>query len=674
MPQAQSPLARMLNPKSIAVIGGNPAAAVVRQCQKLGFTGQIWPVHPTRKEMHGVACFASVNDLPGIPDAAFVAVNRHLTLDAVKQLSKMGAGGAVCYASGFSETGDTDLQQQLVLAAGDMPLLGPNCYGFINTLDGVALWPDEHGCVSVDRGVGMISQSGNVGINLTMQQRNLRMAYMVTVGNQAGGGVEDVLEAFIYDDRVTAIGMFIEAIRDAPRFAALAHEAFARNKRIVALQTGKSEAGALIAASHTASLAGNRQAYAAFFDRCGVATVETPTELLETLKLLDNGGPLDGYRIASLSCSGGEASLVADLSEATNLIFAPFPDEQCARIESTLTELVSVGNPFDYHTFMWGDKAAMTRTFSETMRGEHDATILLLDAPPRQDQDASSWVVAAEAFAEASKLTQRRGIVVATIPECFSESMRNAIIALGLTPAQGLRETLVALDRCAWLGQHAPQSAPALVSAPDNTAIVDESRAKERLTTWNIAVPQGARCTRNTVVDAATKIGFPITLKGLGLAHKSESGAVAVGLQNVEQLQTSISSMPTSITEFLVEQTITGIVAEVLVSIRRTAPLGWMITLGAGGVLTELWRDTQCLLAPASKEEIRAALQQLRIAPILNGYRGKPAANIEALVDVVTALQQAVVGSSVVEVELNPVLATTTAAIAVDALLIEETK
>lgn len=674
MPQAQSPLARMLNPKSIAVIGGNPAAAVVRQCQKLGFTGQIWPVHPTRKEMHGVACFASVNDLPGIPDAAFVAVNRHLTLDAVKQLSKMGAGGAVCYASGFSETGDTDLQQQLVLAAGDMPLLGPNCYGFINTLDGVALWPDEHGCVSVDRGVGMISQSGNVGINLTMQQRNLRMAYMVTVGNQAGGGVEDVLEAFIYDDRVTAIGMFIEAIRDAPRFAALAHEAFARNKRIVALQTGKSEAGALIAASHTASLAGNRQAYAAFFDRCGVATVETPTELLETLKLLDNGGPLDGYRIASLSCSGGEASLVADLSEATNLIFAPFPDEQCARIESTLTELVSVGNPFDYHTFMWGDKAAMTRTFSETMHGEHDATILLLDAPPRQDQDASSWVVAAEAFAEASKLTQRRGIVVATIPECFSESMRNAIIALGLTPAQGLRETLVALDRCAWLGQHAPQSAPALVSTPGNTAIVDESRAKERLTTWNIAVPQGARCTRNTVVDAATKIGFPITLKGLGLAHKSESGAVAVGLQNVEQLQTSISSMPTSITEFLVEQTITGIVAEVLVSIRRTAPLGWMITLGAGGVLTELWRDTQCLLAPASKEEIRAALQQLRIAPILNGYRGKPAANIEALVDVVTALQQAVVGSSVVEVELNPVLATTTAAVAVDALLIEETK
>jgi len=187
-------------------------------------------------------------------------------------------------------------------------------------------------------------------------------------------------------------------------------------------------------------------------------------------------------------------------------------------------------------------------------------------------------------------------------------------------------------------------------------------------------VPQGARCTRETVVATASRIGYPITLKGLGLAHKSESGAVAVGLQSAEQLQASIASMPASITEFLVEQTVTGIVAEVLVSIRRTAPLGWMITLGAGGVLTELWRDTQCLLAPATNADIRSALQRLRIAPILNGYRGKPAANIDALVDVVTALQQAVVGSSVVEVELNPVLATTTSAIAVDALLIEETK
>jgi len=665
-------LSRLLNPRSIAVIGGSPAARVVEQCQKLGYTGKIWPVHPTKKEMHGVACFPSLADLPGVPDAAFVAVNRHLTLDAISQLSAMGAGGAVCYASGFAESGDVELQAELVRRAGELPILGPNCYGYINALDGIALWPDEHGCLPVQHGVGIISQSGNVGINLTMQQRGLNMAYMVTVGNQAGGGVEDALQSFIDDNRVTAIGMFIEAVREPIRFAQLAQLAYKKGKRIVALQTGKSEAGALIAASHTASLAGNRQAYAALFERCAVATVETPTELIETLKMLDNGGVLSGYRLASLSCSGGEASLIADMSEFTNLKFEPFPAEQTARIEATLTELVHVANPFDYHTFMWGDKPAMTATFSETMRGEHDATLLLLDAPPREDQDSSSWLVAAEAFAAAAQATGRRAVCVATMSENFSESMRNSIMSLGLNAAQGLRETLVALDRAAWLGTHSPMALPAPVDAPGETALVDEANSKTLLASWGVPVPQGARCTRDSVVSESQRIGFPITLKGLGLAHKSEAGAVAVGLRDAEQLTAALNAMPSDIAEFLVEQTVTGIVAEVLVSIRRSAPLGWLITVGAGGVLTELWKDTQCLLAPATAPVLHGALQKLRIAPILNGYRGKPAANIDSLVSAILTLQHNVVGSALAEVELNPVLVTTTSSVAVDALIIEE--
>jgi acyl-CoA synthetase (NDP forming) len=665
-------LSRLLNPRSIAVIGGSPAARVVEQCQKLGYTGKIWPVHPTKKEMHGVACFPSLADLPGVPDAAFVAVNRHLTLDAISQLSAMGAGGAVCYASGFAESGDVELQAELVRRAGELPILGPNCYGYINALDGIALWPDEHGCRPVKQGVGIISQSGNVGINLTMQQRGLNMAYMVTVGNQAGGGVEDALQLFIDDDRVTAIGMFIEAVREPIRFAQLAQLAYNKGKRIVALQTGKSEAGALIAASHTASLAGNRQAYAALFERCAVATVETPTELIETLKMLDNGGVLSGYRLASLSCSGGEASLIADMSEFTNLKFEPFPAEQTARIEATLTELVHVGNPFDYHTFMWGDKPAMTATFGETMRGDHDATLLLLDAPPREDQDSSSWLVAAEAFAAAAQATGRRAVCVATMSENFSESMRNSIMSLGLNAAQGLRETLVALDRAAWLGTHSPMALPAPVDAPGETALVDEANSKNMLASWGVPVPQGARCTRDSVIAESQRIGFPITLKGLGLAHKSEAGAVAVGLRDADQLTAALNAMQSDIAEFLVEQTVTGIVAEVLVSIRRSAPLGWLITVGAGGVLTELWRDTQCVLAPATADDLRSALQRLRIAPILNGYRGKPAANIDSLVSAILTLQQHVVGSKLAEVELNPVLVTTTSSVAVDALIIEE--
>jgi len=665
-------LSRTLAPRSIAVIGGAPALRVVEQCKKLGYTGDIWPVHPSRTDMHGIPCFPSISELPGPPDVAFIAVNRHLTMDAVRSLNAMGAGGTVCYASGFAESGETNLQDALIEAAGAMPLLGPNCYGYINALDGVALWPDEHGCAPLDRGVGIVSQSGNVGINLTLAHRGLPIAYLVTVGNQAVSTTEDVIEQFIDDDRVTAIGLFIEAIREPRRFAELADQACAKGKRIVALQTGRSEAGAMIAASHTASLAGNREAYAAFFNRCGVALVDTPTELLETLKLLHHGGVLSGYRMASLSCSGGEASLVADLSETTELRFEPFPDEHKARIETTLTELVTVANPFDYHTFMWGDRAAMARTFGETMNGPHDATMLVLDAPNAPGLDPSSWATAAEAFADAADATGKRGVVVATIPECLSDELRQLISQRGLAPLQGLRESLIALDRCAWLGSHGPLTPPEEVHAAPSTRLVDEAKAKELLGRFGIRVPIGTRCMRVEVEEVAEDIGYPVTLKGLDIAHKSEANAVHVGIANAEELRHAMEYIPAESEQVLIEETVTDVVVEVLVSIRRVAPIGWMIVVGAGGVQTEILRDTASLLAPATRDEVFLALRSLRISPLFFGYRGKPSIDMNALLDLIMRLQEVTVGSNVVEIELNPVLATPVDAVAVDALLIVE--
>ena len=671
-------LSRTLNPRSVALFGASPAQSVIEQCQKLGFTGQLWPVHPTRESIAGVKCFESIADLPSAPDVAFVAVNRNATIDVVKQLAKLGAGGAVCYASGFAESGTqsgisgVDLQQQLVAAAGEMPLLGPNCYGYINALDGVALWPDQHGCKPESFGAAIVSQSGNVGLNLTLQQRGLNLAYMVTVGNQAVAGVEDCLEVFINDSRVTSIGLFIEAIVDPVRFARLAHYAAQRNLRIVALQTGRSEAGALIAASHTASLAGRRRAYEALFTRCGVAMVESPTELIETLKLLNQGGALTGNRLVSLSCSGGEASLVADLSEQTSLRFEPFSNEQHQRISATLTELVTVGNPFDYHTFMWGDRVATANTFAEVMNGPQDATLLILDTPPRDDQPSDSWTVAAQSLGDAAAKTNKRGVVVATIPECVTADVRDAARAANMTVLQGLQESLAALDAAAWLGLNLPGELPAKVVAPRATKLIDEAEAKSMLSRIGVAVPLGARSQRDELVATANRVGYPVTLKGLGLAHKSESGAVRVGITDADQLIAAANAMPKEISEFLVEQTVTNIVAEVLVGVRRDAPVGWLVTLGAGGVFTELWRDTVCLLAPATNAEISQALQKLRIAPLLNGFRGKPAANIDALVELIQKLIGATLNNGLVEVELNPVLVTPKSAIAVDALMIAE--
>jgi acyl-CoA synthetase (NDP forming) len=192
-----STLERLLRPRSIAAIGGLQARRVVEQCRLMGYEGDIWPVHPTRKEVEGLPAYASVAELPGSPDAAFIGVNRHLTIKIVKQLRARDCGGAICYASGFLEADETGgrLQSELKEAAGDMPVLGPNCYGLINYIDGALLWPDQQGGRRLkkgQRGVAIIAQSSNIAINFTMQRRGLPLAYILTAGNQAIVGTSEM--------------------------------------------------------------------------------------------------------------------------------------------------------------------------------------------------------------------------------------------------------------------------------------------------------------------------------------------------------------------------------------------------------------------------------------------------------------------------------------------------
>ena len=205
-------LSRLFRPRSVAVFGGWWAENVIEQCQKSGFDGEIWPVHPKRDEIRGIPCYRSLADLPGPPDAAFLGINRHAVVEVAAELSAMGCGGAVCFASGFAEAGEEELQDALVAAAGDMPLLGPNCYGVLNYLDGAMLWPDQHGGRAVDSGVAIISQSSNIAINLSMQARGLPMAYVACVGNQAQTSLADMARSLLADPRVTAAGLYIDCL------------------------------------------------------------------------------------------------------------------------------------------------------------------------------------------------------------------------------------------------------------------------------------------------------------------------------------------------------------------------------------------------------------------------------------------------------------------------------
>ncbi len=610
-------LSRLLRPRTLAVFGGASAAEVIRQNHKLGFAGEIWPVHPTKRQVEGHRAYCSVDELPGVPDAAFVGVNRHLTVEVVGALAERGAGGAVCYASGFAESGQEGaaLQAALLKQAGTMPMLGPNCYGFVNYLDGLALWPDQHGGEPVSRGVALVTQSGNIGLNLTMQTRALPVGYLLTLGNQAAIGVSAVIDALVQDPRVTAIGLHIEGLDDPLAFARAAVAARSRGIPIVALATGRSAAGAQLTASHTASLSGAGDVMDAFLRRAGAVPVRSIPVMLETLKLLHLFGPLEGPDLVSMSCSGGEAALIADRVEGSKLHLRPFTEEHRAEIAATLHGLVTVTNPLDYHTFSWGDVPALTETFSTVMAGDFDINLLILDLPRPDRCQSREWDASAEAIASAALRTGARAAIISTLPELLPEPRAAALMARGVAPLLGLDDGLAAIEAALEAGRW---SAPLQSETP--LPRWDARRALTSLSEWDgklllasagVTVPRGALArSPGEAAEAAVAIGFPVVLKAVraDLLHKTEAGAVRLDLHDRDAVRGAAEALLGLADTLLVEAMVTDAVAELIVGVHRDPTFGLCLTIGSGGILVELVGDSCLLLMPATRHEVAEAL------------------------------------------------------------------
>ena len=386
-------LNRLIAPKSIAVVGNRGADFAIRESKKLGFTGKIWAIHPTLETIEGITCYKKVSDLPEAPDATFIAVNADAAIDVVADLNSIGGGGAVLYASGFGEVGESGVirNQKLIEAADGLPIIGPNCYGYINSLDRVALWPDVQGCEPLKKGVAIITQSGNIGLNMTMQSIGLPIAYMFTVGNQTNTSISDIIHAMLDDDRVNAIGIHIEGINDIEAFDDATRRALHKKIPIVAIKSGRTQSSAKIALSHTSSMAGADELFSSFFERQGIARVETVPEFLETLKLLSIIGPINHNGVASMSCSGGEAGMMADLIDGLDIAFKSLDEDHKRRVKATLNEYVEVDNPLDYHTFIWGNLEKTSACFKEMISGGFAATMLLLDWPKTDVAQQQDW-------------------------------------------------------------------------------------------------------------------------------------------------------------------------------------------------------------------------------------------------------------------------------------------
>ena len=692
---------RLLRPKSIALIGGNWTDAVAAGSRAIGYAGQLWRVHPTRPSTSATHYFRSVDELPAAPDQAFIAVAAPEAVKVAGALQRRGAGGFVCFASGFSELGTeagTKLTEALLANVPDLPFFGPNCYGIVNFFDRCALWPDQVVGASPARGVALICQSGTLALTMMFNDRSVPIGYIFTMGNQTRLAIEDLIELLCEDERVSAFGLYVEGIKDPERFARAADLARSRRKPIALVKAGRTETAARTAHSHTGSLAGSDNVFDAYCRQAGIARCETLGALCETLKVLHNGGPLGGRRLLAMGASGGDMAMTADVSRDLQLVFTPIAAAPRARLQGILGERVTISNPFDFHTYTWFDPPRQRAVFDTAVSMDVDAVAFVLDCPPEQKADLSSFTVVIDEYVAAAQMASKAALaarpgadgapgparvaLLASLPETMPASIREQCLDAGVVPLQGLREGLEALNLCGAMGECWRQGSqvtmlrPAAARAGSKTARnLLEREAKQALAAFGLPIPASRQVSIEAAVATAREIGFPVVMKAAAatLAHKSDVGGVILNIGNDAAAEAAAAQLGQLADQVLVEAMVSDGVVEILVGMLVDAQFGLTLVVGSGGVLTELVRDSITLLPPFTRESIASGLQRLAAHKLMAGYRGKPAGDVPALIDAILAITNYATENLAIlaELDVNPIIVRPAGAgvVAVDALI-----
>ena len=692
--QRRQNLRRLLRPRHVAVVGGTDVATVINECRRIGYSGALWPVNPKREDIAGIPCFANIEALPEAPDAIFLAVPQQAAIDITARLARRGAGGVVCYTAGFSELGSAgqQVEAELVDAAGDMALLGPNCYGLINYHDQVALWPFAHGGMHPGFGAAIITQSGMLSSDLTMSQRHLPLSYMVSVGNQASLRLEDFIDYFLEERHVRAIGLHIEAIRDTEKFASAAMRAIEKNIPIVALKTGVSEIGARLTASHTGSLSGTDNTYSAFFNRLGICRVATPSEFVELLKFLTIAGVPAGPRIAGLTCSGGGATMLADYAAPLELDFVQPTCDTAAALTKLLPHTATVTNPLDYTTPIWGDYDRTLPVFKCLLEDGYDSAVLVQDYPAAGlDESKPYYRADSNSFITACQTANIPAAICSTLPENLDAETRSHILQAGVAPMQGIETCMQVMSAAASYGKRRAallaNPPPPLRRAPvigNYFQQLDEATAKTILAEAGLNVPSFEKLPMAEVVSDKLDhidIVYPVVVKicSSDIGHKTEIGGVHLNITSMDELTAAITSIITNVERhapnarlegILIESMISNGIVELMVSMRRDPQFGLVLTVASGGVMTEVLQDASTLLVPADDLSIEATLDNLRTAQLFDQFRGGSSASRQAILDQMrTLLRLMQARPDIIEIEINPIIVSTNSAICADALI-----
>ncbi len=688
----------LLKPRSVAIIGASAektriGGRPIDYMRQAGFAGSIYPVNPNRSEIQGLKAYPTIADLPETPDTAIVAVPGALAVQAVEDLGARGTKSAIVFTAGFAEMDEAgaEAQSRMMAAAArhGMRIAGPNCLGLFNAH--IGFYPIfssslENGFPKPARpsigNIGIASQSGAYGTHLFAIARNRGLAtpICVTTGNEGDVTIGDVIGWMAEDPDTHVIAAYAEGIRESASLLAALETARRAKKPVIIMKVGTSAIGAHAAQSHTASIAGNDAVTDAVFREFGVVRARTTEEMLDIAMTAQRRIYPARNTMGVITISGGAGVLISDAAETIGLDLPPMPEAAQARLKAMLP-FAAPRNPVDCTAQAFNDISLVGR-FMDSMVTDGGYTSVLAFFT----QVGGSPTIAPKLREQLQGVRDRHPDRLYVLSVVANPDQVRGYEDDGFVVFEDPTRAVVAIHAMGRLGEAfsrppaEPIPPPTPIDLPAKTPT--EAEAKRLLAAHGIqSAPEAACTTPDAAAAAAASFGYPVVLKILSpdIVHKSEIGGVLLDIASEAAvrkgfallLERAAHNAPTARLEgILVAKQLTGGI-ECILGIQQDPVFGPVALFGLGGIFVEILKDVALRRCPFSPAEARHMIQSIKAAPILQGARGRPPVDLEALATMLSNLSHfaTVAGPRLQSIDLNPVLALPTGAYALDAVL-----